>query len=175
MSGRRVRRGGAGLLFGVLLALAMMMPVSCSGAGDDFPPSEPPTEEQPDNEEDNKDEEMNMKIVVKVGGREYPATLADNATGRAFAGLLPLTVRMSELNGNEKYWYMQGSLPTEPFTPGTIRTGDLLLYGNDCIVLFYKTFSSSYRYSRIGALDSVDGLPEAVGKGSAEVTFAPAE
>ncbi|MBQ7697087.1 MAG: hypothetical protein IJT35_00695, partial [Paludibacteraceae bacterium] len=56
--------------------------------------------------------------------------------------------------------------------PGTIEAGDLLLYGNNCVVLFYETFSSSYSYTRIGKLTSADGLKAALGTGNVSVTFA---
>ena len=82
-----------------------------------------------------------------------------------------MSVSMDELNGNEKYYYLPGRLPTSPLNPGTIRTGDLMLYGSDCIVLFYETFRTSYSYTPIGRLDSTSGLPAAVGAGSVAVRF----
>ena len=85
--------------------------------------------------------ENTMQINVIVGTKTFTATLADSETGRAFAQLLPLTLPMSELNGNEKYHYLDSSLPTDSYQPGTIHAGDLMLYGNNCVVLFYETFS----------------------------------
>ncbi len=41
-------------------------------------------------------------IVVSAGGKRFAAIVEDTATGRAFLGKLPLTLDMSELNGNEK-------------------------------------------------------------------------
>lgn len=119
----------------------------------------------------NDNEDFDMKIKITVGGAEFPATLDDSATGRAFASLLPVTMDMQELNGNEKYFYMQSSLPTAASRYDTISNGDLLLYGNNCVVLFYKSFSSGYSYTRIGRVDDVTGLAEAVGRGSVKVTF----
>lgn len=112
-----------------------------------------------------------VRVYVTIQGKTFSATLADNETGRAFAALLPLTVTMNELNGNEKYHYLDSSLPTYSHKPGTIQAGDLMLYGNDCIVLFYKTFSSSYSYTRIGAIDNPAGLADAVGSGNVSVRF----
>ena len=115
--------------------------------------------------------ENTMQINVIVGAKTFTATLADNETGRAFAQLLPLTLSMTELNGNEKYHYLDSSLPTDSYQPGTIKAGDLMLYGNNCLVLFYKTFSSSYSYSRIGSINDPSGLAEAVGSGNVSVQF----
>lgn len=112
-----------------------------------------------------------MRINVTAGGKTFTATIDDTETGRAFFNMLPLTLNMNELNGNEKYYYLDTSLPTASYRPGTINAGDLLLYGSSCVVLFYETFSSGYSYSRIGALDNPDGLAQAVGNGNVTVKF----
>lgn len=110
-------------------------------------------------------------INVIVGSKTFTATLADSETGEAFAALLPLTVTMNELNGNEKYHYLSSSLPTAAYQPGTIHAGDLMLYGNNCVVLFYETFNTSYSYTRLGAIDNPSGLAEALGVGNVSVRF----
>ena len=112
-----------------------------------------------------------MKINVTVGNQIFVATIADSETGRAFYNMLPLTLDMSELNGNEKYSYLDTSLPTASYRPGNINAGDLMLYGSSCVVLFYQTFSSSYSYTRIGAIDNPAGLAEALGNGDVTVRF----
>jgi len=38
-------------------------------------------------------------------------------------------------------------------------------------VVFYKTFSSIYSYTRIGRIAETDGLAEALGPGSPRVAF----
>ncbi|SFG41226.1 hypothetical protein SAMN05216383_11311 [Prevotella sp. KH2C16] len=111
------------------------------------------------------------KILVTVGGKSFTAALADNSTASAFEALLPLTLDMAELNGNEKYNYMSRSLPTNTIHPNTIQEGDIMLYGSTCVVLFYKTFSTSYAYSCIGRIDNASGLASALGRGSATVSF----
>ncbi len=111
------------------------------------------------------------RILITAGEAEYAATLADNPAADAFAALLPMTVNMTELNGNEKYCSLSCSLPTDTFRPVTVHAGDLLLWGADTAVLFYKTFSSAYSYTRLGRIDDPDGLAAALGRGSVRVTF----
>jgi hypothetical protein len=41
------------------------------------------------------------RIWMTVGERRFSITLADNEAARAFAALLPLTLDMPDLNGNE--------------------------------------------------------------------------
>ena len=122
-----------------------------------------------DNEDTN--DPMSASLKITVGGRVFSAALEDNAAARAFAALLPMTVAMGDVNGNEKCYYLNGSLPVNSSRPGTIRTGDLMLWGDNCVVLFYETFSSSYRYTRIGRVNDPSGLASALGKGSVTVTF----
>ena len=119
----------------------------------------------------NQTADAAQHINVIIGSKTFTATLADSETGEAFADLLPLTITMNELNGNEKYHYLSSSLPTATYQPGTIHAGDLMLYGNNCVVLFYETFYTSYSYTRIGAIDDPSGLVSALGSGDVSVRF----
>lgn len=143
-----------------------------------LPPSAPGNSEEnnTDNNNDdnpNDDTPMNREIRISIGDTHYTATLADNPAARAFAALLPVTVTMTEMNGNEKYYNLSGNLPTDTFRPGTIHAGDLLLWGANTVVLFYETFSSAYSYTRLGKIDNPDGLAAALGRGNARITFSP--
>ena len=102
----------------------------------------------------------------------FAVTLEDNPTARAFAQLLPMTLDMPDLNDNEKHVRLPRSLPTNAVRPGTIQTGDVMLYGDNTLVVFYKTFPSSYSYTRIGRVTNVEGLVEALGTGSQRIGFA---
>lgn len=118
------------------------------------------------------EEQEATTMTITINGQTFCATLYDNETAAALKEKLPMTLDMSELNGNEKYNYLPFSLPTDSGNPGQIHAGDLMLYGSDCLVLFYESFSTSYRYTPIGRIDDPSGLAEAAGSGGVQVTFA---
>ena len=108
---------------------------------------------------------------MTVGERRFSVTLADTGAARAFAARLPLTLDMTELNGNEKKVDLSKALPANPSRPGTIRNGDLMLYGANTLVVFYLTFDSSYSYTRIGRVDDPTRLAQALGPRSVRIEF----
>lgn len=114
---------------------------------------------------------IGSKMKIKIGNSTFTATLYENETVKAFKSMLPLTVNMIELNGNEKYYDLPSSLPTSASRAGTIQNGDLMLYGSSTLVLFYKTFSTSYSYTRLGRIDDITGLVTALGAGNVNVSF----
>ena len=118
---------------------------------------------------EEEDDMFNIEIVV--GDKIFSAALYDNEAAKALTEQLPMTLNMSELNGNEKYYYLENNLPTNSGRPSGINTGDIMLYGRNCLVLFYKSFSTSYSYTPLGHIDDPAGLAEALGSGSVRVTF----
>jgi hypothetical protein len=117
------------------------------------------------------EQSMANKITIRIRDKVFAATLSDHATATAFKKLLPLSVTMTELNGNEKLFRLPGTLPARASTPSAIQTGDLMLYGVSTLVLFYKSFPTTYSYTRIGRIDDPAGLEAAVGSGSVAVIF----
>jgi hypothetical protein len=113
----------------------------------------------------------NMKLKITIGSDTFNASVYTNATATAFKAKLPLTINMTELNGNEKYFDLPVNLPANASNPGTIQAGDLMLYGSNTLVLFYKSFSTSYNYTPIARIDNPSGLVSALGAGNITVKF----
>ena len=63
------------------------------------------------------------------------------------------------------------NVPVQASSPASIRTGDLMLYGSNTLVLFYKSFHTTYSYTVIGRIDEPAGLEVALGTGDIDVTF----
>ena len=129
-------------------------------------PSETPKPTNPIEEQESN------TMTITINSQTFLATFYDNETAAALKEKMPLTLDMSELNGNEKYNYLPFSLPTDAGNPGQIHAGDLMLYGSDCLVLFYESFPTSYRYTPVGRINDPSGLADAVGGGNVQVTFA---
>ena len=128
------------------------------------------TENGENDTDDSKPQpEESMTIRITVGGKVFRADIDDTETGRAFLAKLPMELDMSELNGNEKYCYGV-TLPRDDKYCDTIAAGDLMLYSGNCVVLFYGP-AGGYSYTRIGRLQSADGLAAALGRGSVAVKF----
>ena len=123
------------------------------------------------NNPDNTSNTDTAKMKITIGTTIFTATFYNNATATAFKAKLPMTINMTELNGNEKYFDLPNVLPANASNPVTIQNGDLMLYGSNTLVLFYKTFSTSYSYTRIGRIENPSGLATALGSGNATVTF----
>ena len=110
-------------------------------------------------------------MQMKIGDKAYSVVLNDNNTTKALRELLPMTVIMAEFNGNEKYYLLHNSLPSRPEHIGQIKSGDIMLFGDDCLVVFYKDFKTTYSYTRIGHIENATDLEQTLGRGSITITF----
>ena len=118
-----------------------------------------------------KEDDLMEQRTLKINNQSFSIDLEDNETVQKFIELLPLTMDMQELNGNEKYYYMETSLPTNSENVGYIEAGDIMLFGDNCLVLFYKSFSTPYSYTRIGRMENVENLETYVGQQNITVTI----
>lgn len=141
----------------LIMLISLLSLFSCS-KDDGVLETEPPAESG-----------LNFRIII--GSATFSGSFYTTEAAEAFRATLPLTVTMSDLNDNEKHCELPQNLPTSTTRPGTIRNGDLMLYGSRTLVLFYKTFSSSYSYTRIGKVDNPSGLEAALGGGNVTVKF----
>ena len=119
---------------------------------DKDPNLSPETNQSIDNEEMTMD-----KVYININNKKLGIDLENNSTTSALIKLLPLELSMDDLNGNEKYVYLNESLPTNTYSPKHIEAGDVMLFSDNCLVIFYESFDTSYSYSKIG---HINNLPE---------------
>lgn len=110
------------------------------------------------NEYKESGEMMNTTIRVNIDNEIYTATLEQNETAKQFIDMLPQEFNMNELNGNEKYVYLDTILHTNSYSTRHIESGDIMLYGNNCLVIFYKSFDTSYSYTKIGHINDLKDI-----------------
>ncbi len=155
------------IVYSLLIVICLFMVVGCNSKKDETNNQNNSTNQQESNNKSNNSNEVIKSVKAIINGKEYVINLEDNETAKSFANLLPQELNMSELNGNEKYIYLDTTLPTNSSNPKRINTGDVMLYGNNCLVIFYKSFDTSYSYSKIGHIDNLPNL----GNGSISVKF----
>ena len=105
-------------------------------------------------------EKVSDTVKVFIDDKEYKLNLYDNETSSSLVKLFPLEVTMKTLSENEVYVYLDEKFPTNSSNPKTINAGDVMLYGDNCLVIFYKTFNTSYSYTKIGHIDNLPIINE---------------
>ena len=107
---RRIALLAAGLLVGL---------TACDATGQQRAADAGPVVQRDEPRSETKSK--NMKLTI--GTKTFTATLDDNPAAAKLRAMLPLTLDMSELNGNEKYCppARRRSRPT-PRTPGRSGT-----------------------------------------------------
>lgn len=108
----------------------------------------------------NEKENKMAKIYANLNNEKLEINLEENSTTSALVKLLPLDITMNDLNKNEKYAYLDESLPTNTYSPKHIEAGDVMLFGDNCLVIFYESFDTSYSYSKIGHINNLPSLDD---------------
>ena len=124
------------IIYCLLLIIALFMTIGC----------------------DKKYEVKDMKVIINE--KEYILKTEKNETAKKLEDRLPQELTMKDLNQNEKYSYLGFDLPTNPENPKTIQRGDVMLYGRDCLVIFYDSFETTYSYTKIGHIDDLPYLED---------------
>ena len=94
------RHGGINVKKYLLITLPLIILSLITGCGDS----------QATSVEIREAAQVKNSVTIQINGKNFSATLEDNPTARACAERLPLEVDMTELNGNEKYFYLNADL-----------------------------------------------------------------
>ena len=112
-----------------------------------------------------------QNIIITIKNKEYEAVLYDNSTVRELIKNFPISITMSDLYENEKYYNFSKSFSTSSENVANINKGDIMLFGDNCLVIFYKSFSTRYKYTKLGYIKNLEDLENSLGKGDIEITF----
>jgi hypothetical protein len=128
-------------------------PVSVGG-GD---PSKIPTITNTNANTNTKEEENVMKI--NINSEKYVINVENEALMEEIYNALPETFTMNELNGNEKYYYLNSTMKNANSEAlGQVQKGDVMLFESDCLVIFYDSFETEFRYTKIGHIDNLGDI-----------------
>ncbi|MBO7431265.1 MAG: hypothetical protein J6U02_00015 [Elusimicrobia bacterium] len=105
-----------------------------------------------------------QKMNIQIDNKTFTVIVENNKTVKELYQKLPITLEMSDLNNNEKYCYLDFTLPTDSKSVKNIKKGDVMLFGNSCLVIFYKSFTTSYSYTKIGYIENPADIETALGK-----------
>lgn len=120
-----------------------------------------------DNQESNENKETRIELVIN--GRTCQIDLVDNPTVTELMMILPDHFTMKDLHHNEKYFDLPASVPSKPERVGKVSKGDVLLYGERTLVIFYEDIPTNYSYTKIGFIQNPQDLA-GIGDGDVIVT-----
>lgn len=143
------------ILITIIVSVVVTTIMMNNKESDKDPNLSPETNQSIDNEEMAMD-----KVYIIINDKKLEIDLENNSTTPALIKLLPLELSMNDLNGNEKYAYLNESLPTNTYSPKHIEAGDVMLFGDNCLVIFYESFDTSYSYSKIGHINNLPSLDD---------------
>ena len=98
-------------------------------------------------------EMMNKQIVTTIDGKEVSVTWKDNDSVKALRELLKdksIVIKMSKYGGFEQVGSIGKNLPSNDKNI-TTKPGDIVLYSDDQIVMFYG--SNTWDYTRLGTIN----------------------
>ncbi|ORX78323.1 hypothetical protein BCR32DRAFT_328588 [Anaeromyces robustus] len=121
-------------------------------------------------------DEFHPKLIISSDNNseakyEFKCTFEINETTKELVKQFPLTMKMVDLNGNEKYHTLETPLPVRIQPVDKVRLGDILLFQSRYLAVFYDTFDPVKKYSIVGKIDNPEKLREAVGTGSITAQF----
>lgn len=109
-------------------------------------------------------EKENRKMLeLRINGQVFALELMNNSTVNELLSVLPDTFTMQDLNQNEKYFELPQNLPMQQQRVEEIQKGDVMLYGKNTLVIFYRSFTTNYSYTRIGRIGNSDKLADRLG------------
>ena len=112
-----------------------------------------------------------QKMNIQIDNKTFTVIVENNKTVKELYQKLPITLEMSDLNNNEKYCYLNFTLPTDAESVKNIKKGDVMLFGNSCLVIFYKSFTTSYSYTKIGYIENSNDIEKVLGESTVKVLF----
>lgn len=108
-------------------------------------------------------------LSIKINGTAFQLELANNRTAKELQKILPNKFSMEDLHQNEKFFDLPENLLRNELAVGKIEAGDVVLYGDRTLVIFYRSFETSYSYTWIGKILDSEELERVVGNSAVKI------
>ena len=102
--------------------------------------------------------QTNNTLLLQADNEEIEISVMNQEILQQIIGYLPQTLSLNELNGNEMYADLPFKVAAKSQDSDKVRAGDVRLYGNQTLVIFYKDHETSYRYNKIGEIKDLSQL-----------------
>ncbi len=109
-------------------------------------------------------------IQIKLNGKYYKAHTVISYASQNFISNFPLSVQMGDDGTNKKKGCVYFKFDGDSDKPKNIEKGDLLIYGDSCVVIATTDFVGYNQYKKIGHIDNMEDLPN----GSYQAIFSEA-
>lgn len=148
-----------------IFAMAMCMALSLSACESNDGSEEsvvPEVTPQPGNNQNEN--AMITKMKITVGNHTLTATLETNATARAFAAKMPVTLPMMDLYGREMCYRFQEALPADEAQTRGYEVGEIVYYPPmHSFVIMYAQNGEHFLMQPIGRVEGNVGIFEGIG------------
>lgn len=126
-----------------------------NGVNSEIPDNTEESGNNENNENNSEESVMTTKMRITVNGRTLTATLEDNATTRALAERLPMTLPMLDLYNREMCYRFPEALPTDNARTRGYEVGEIVYYPPmHSFVIMYAQNGERFQMQTIGRIDS---------------------
>ena len=114
------------------------------------------------------------QLFLTVNSKTITATLDSNKAVNYLKSVFPLRVKMYDYASMAKGYNFSSSfkkIRKENVNTDNLQIGDIVLYDQKHLMIFYQNFKNEDKYIKIGHVDSVEGLKEKLGENDIEVLW----
>lgn len=112
-------------------------------------------------------EQAITNVEINVNNNDFTIQMNDTPTGRSLVSMIPSSsMRLPtsyDRDGILKYYDMAREVESDPEEISSVSAGELLLDGNDRLLLYYKDTDLSGEYTRVGKIENADNLADVLG------------
>lgn len=106
----------------------------------------------------SQDIKQSEELLLQSDGEDIELLIVNQQIVKELQDYLLLSLSLHELNGNEWFTNLPLELSMKSENIGVIEKGDIMLFGNKTLVIFYETHETKYPYTRVGKIKDVSYL-----------------